>query len=262
MKIFEVCTVLEKYAPLSLAEDYDNVGLLLGDKNSEVTGILTTLDVDMEVAIEAVSCGANLIVSHHPIMFSPIKKITDATPEGRLLLFLIQNNIAVYASHTNLDAAEGGLNDLIAGFLKLSDIVPLREYSEGGGIGRVGTLPHPMPLRSLVAAVCEIFSLNFVRHTGDVHRPVSRVAICSGGGGSLTEDAINANADVYITGDLKYNGVRDAAQEGLDIIEVGHFASECFAKRLLAEIITDALGTAVPVSISNSNTDVFTTYGG
>lgn len=259
MKIYEVCSVLEKYAPLTLAEDYDNVGLLVGDKNADVTGIITTLDVDIRVAAEAVDRGANLIVSHHPIMFSPIKKITADTPEGRLLMFLMQNNIAVYAAHTNLDSTEGGLNDLIAGFLSLTNTIPLHKYESGGGIGRVGTLPSAITLGELADKVRDTFSLPFVRYTGNAGRIISRVALCSGGGGSLTDDAINSGADVYITGDLKYNAVRDAAEYGLSIIEVDHFSSECFAKRLLAEILTDAFGDTLPIIMSEHNTDI---YGG
>ena len=261
MKLDSIIAALQKYAPLALAEDYDNPGLLIGDRNREITGVLTTLDVDIRVAREALEKGANLIVSHHPIMFSPIQKITTDTPEGRLLHFLIQNGIAVYAAHTNLDATEGGLNDLIAGLLGLSDILPLHRYEAGGGIGRVGILPFHITLGEFTDRVKEIFSLPFVRFTGDTDRVVNRIALCSGGGGSLADDAIASGADVYITGDLKYNVVRNAAESGLAIIEVDHFSSECFAKRLLAEIITDAFDDALPVMMSACNTDIYSYKG-
>lgn len=108
MKICDIADIIERYAPLSLALDFDNVGLLIGDRNKDVSRVLLTLDIDEEVARNAFEIGAELIISHHPIMFNPIKKITADTPEGRCLLYLIKNNISVYSAHTNLDAASGG----------------------------------------------------------------------------------------------------------------------------------------------------------
>ena len=260
MKICDIIKVLEDYAPLSLAEDFDNVGLLLGDASLETETVLTTLDVDINVAMEAAETGAGLIVSHHPIMFNPLKKITADTPEGRLLLYLAKHSIAVYAAHTNLDAAEGGLNDLIAGLLNLKDLSPLHEYEGGGGIGRLGTPQNPITLMELVQNAKEIFNLSHIRFTGNPDKMINRIAICSGGGGGLLDDAIQSGADVYITGDIKYSGVRDSFSQSVDIIEVNHFASECLAKRLLAEILSDSLSDKINIILSEQNTDVFNVY--
>lgn len=261
MKIQEIIDILESYAPTSLAEDYDNVGLIFGDRFAETDTVLTALDADIQVAREAARAGAGLIITHHPIMFNPVKKITTDTPEGELLLFLAQNNIALYSAHTNLDAAEGGLNDLLSGLLNLTATSPLYITAEGAGIGRVGNLSVPTTVSDFAQKVKEVFSLPFVRFTGDGGCPVTRVAICSGGGGSLVDEAIKSGADVYITGDIKYSAARDAFFSGLQLIEVGHYESEIFAKRLFAEILSDAFGDKLNIVVSEENKNVFSFLG-
>ena len=125
MKIYDIVSAIERYAPSSLALDFENGGLLVGDKNGEVERILLTLDVDEAVVSEAIEKGAQLIISHHPIMFEPVKKITTENSEGRTLLKLIKNDVALYSAHTNLDAASGGINDLLSVLLGIEDCVPI-----------------------------------------------------------------------------------------------------------------------------------------
>lgn len=258
MNVSDVKRAIEGYAPTFLAEEFDNVGLLVGDENNEVTSVLLTLDVDIDVAEEAVQKGANLIVSHHPIMFSPIKRITTETPEGRLLLYLIENKISVYSAHTNLDSAAGGLNDLIAALLELSNCHPLSGDGETG-LGRVGELPQEITLSTLCEKLKVIFSLPHIKFSGELVNIVKRVALCSGGGGSILEDALKSYADVYITGDIKYNGARKAADAGMHIIDVGHYESEILAPKLFERIIRDSLGDLITLHITKANVNIFNT---
>ncbi len=256
MNVTDVMHVLEKYAPKTLQEDFDNVGLLVGEKNAEVKTVLLTLDVDMDVAVEAKAVGAEMIISHHPLIFNPIKAITDETPEGRCLLYLIQNHIAVYAAHTNLDSAAGGLNDLAAQFLNLSNTKPITGM-EGAGLGRIGNLPEEMTVGDLADKIKKIYRLPYIRFSGKADTPVVRVALCTGSGGSLLPDVLAAGADVYITGDVKYEVARSAAAWGLPIIELGHYESEYIVVDLLEKILTNFGNMPLCIYKSKTNKNVF-----
>ncbi len=258
MQIHEITKAIEQYAPCGWASSYDNVGLMLGDSSREVNEVLLTLDVDLEVAMEAKALGAELIISHHPLIFNPVKRITAESPEGKCLLFLAENKIAVYSAHTNLDSAPGGLNDLAAQFLGLRDTKPL-ETEEGPGIGRIGDLQVAVPLEVLAAEVKRIYRLPAIRFIGKAQKTVKRVALCTGSGGDLAALASEKGADVYITGDIKYNVARDAAAAGLSVIELGHYESEYIVVDLLEKIITDYAGIRIPLHKSRANKNVFTT---
>jgi len=255
MKISQIIEIIENYAPKSLAEDFDNVGLLVGDAGRETDKVLLTLDIDEFVAEEAVRRGVQLVISHHPIMFSPIQKITADTSEGRCLLKLMENKIALYSAHTNLDSTKGGLNDLMCELLGIEESDVLTNPGAQFGIGRVGNLKEVVSLGELAEKVKLLFSLDCVRFTGNSEKEVKRVALCSGGGGSAVYDAVASGADVYISGDLKYNNVRDLVFSGVSYIEIPHYKSEIFAPKLFREI----LGDYVETYISEYNADVFKT---
>ncbi|MBE7063594.1 MAG: Nif3-like dinuclear metal center hexameric protein [Ruminococcaceae bacterium] len=257
MKIYEITNAIEQYAPKAWASSYDNVGLMLGDRNRDVTAVLLTLDVDLGVAMEAKAMGAELIISHHPLIFNPVKNITADSPEGKCLLYLAENKIAVYSAHTNLDSAPGGLNDLAAGFLRLSKTAPLEEDGDHG-IGRIGELPARLTLEALAAEIKRIYRLSHIRFIGRGDREVRRVALCTGSGGDLYSLAQEKGADAYITGDIKYNVARDAAASGLAVIELGHYESEYIVVDLLEKIITDYAGIHIPLYKSRANKNVFT----
>ncbi|MBO4898131.1 MAG: Nif3-like dinuclear metal center hexameric protein [Clostridia bacterium] len=255
MKISDVLLRLENYAPIPLAEEYDNVGLMVGDADTSFKAALLTLDVDINVAEEAKKCGANLIISHHPLIFSPLKRITSDTAEGQCLLYLIKNNIAVYSAHTNLDSAAGGLNDLLAAILGLQDVSPLSGEDTDTGIGRVGCLPAPLTMDGLSRDIMKKFALPAVRFTGEGDDLISRVALCTGGGASLIDEAVSAFADVYITGDIKYHNAREACERGINLIELSHYDSEIIVTRLFKRILGDDIKTY----ISEANKNVFST---
>ncbi len=240
MKIFEVINQIEKTAMPHIACDWDNVGLILGHSDREVTRVLTALDFDMDVAKKAKEVGANLIVTHHPIMFSPINKINDMTAEGRSILFMLENEIALYSAHTSLDAAEGGTNDYLAELFGLAEIenIEITYTDETGktyGIGRKGRLEYPMALGELAAEIAMKLELDRIEYIGDDEKIIETVSIVSGGGGSMINSGIKT--DAYITGDIKYSNARNAEEMGLSVIIAPHYSTEIFATEILKKLI-------------------------
>ncbi len=256
MRIYEIINAIERYAPKELASSYDNVGLMLGDRNAAVSSVLLTLDVDLAVAKEAKAVGAELIISHHPLIFNPVKNLTTDTPDGECLLYLAENKIAVYSAHTNLDSTSGGLNDLAAQFLSLENISPLEENGNAG-IGRIGTLPFLVTLEGLAEKIKQIYHVPHIRYIGNKACLLSKVALCTGSGADLMALAKEKGADAYITGDIKYSAARYAAAIGLSVIELGHYESEYIAVDLLEKIITHYGGIEVNIYKSRANQNIF-----
>lgn len=223
---------LERLAPRALAQPWDNVGLMTGEADAAVTKILTALDVDEAVVEEAAACGANMILSHHPLIFSPLKSVTDATWEGRCILKAARRGIAIFSAHTNLDAATGGTNDYLAELYGLRNVMPLSLEGEEN-LGRIGET-EPQPLSAFAETIAEKLGSDSLERVGDGSRTVRRVAICSGGGGSFISAELARMCDVYITGDVKYSGARDAHNLGLGVIIAPHYETEKYAMQILA----------------------------
>ena len=220
----EIEQSLFDWAPRELAADWDNVGHLLGSPGDTVSRVLTALDITEDVADEAMALGCQLIVSHHPVMnckWLPVQTVREDRPQGHLLLKLLRNNISAICMHTNLDAAQRGVNDLLAKALHLADPVPLHE----SGIGRHGFLPEPMALPEFVRFVSQTLGCNGVRYAG-TGRPVSHVAVGGGACGDFENDAIAAGCDTFVTSDLSYHQFLDAAGKGITLIDAGHFPTE------------------------------------
>lgn len=343
MTVREVTSILESFAPLAFQEDYDNSGLIVGDANMEVTGVLLTIDVTPQVVAEAVAGGANLIVAHHPVIFKGLKRITGKSYVEQVVVNAIRNNIAIYAAHTNIDSVQGGvsfkmaevlgltstqvLSPLTGQLVKLVTFVPT-EYAEAvrqamfnagagvignydscsfniqgqgtfragdgtnpfvgekgkihfepevrvetivprhilsavvkamveahpyeevaydvypldlpykkAGLGVVGDLPEPMNTIDFVKHVKQQFRAPCVRYTNPVKDFISRVAICGGSAISLLNDAIAANADVFITADVKYHQFFDA-ENRIVIIDIGHFESEQFTIDIFYDLLS------------------------
>ena len=221
----ELEQALFELAPKSGAMSWDNVGQLLGDPEQEVSSVLVSLDITEAVADEAIARGCQLIVSHHPVMnckWLPVQTVRTDTPQGHLLLKLLKNDVAAICMHTNLDVADGGVNDVLAGVLRLEDPGPL---SEEDGIGRVGNLPEPMPLREFVREVSRTLKCNGVRYS-DAGRMVSRVAVGGGSCGDYEALAIAKGCDTFVTADLGYHQFLDAPGKGINLIDAGHFPTE------------------------------------
>lgn len=242
----------EAWAPANTAEEWDNVGLLIGDAAQPVEKILVALDATEEVIKEAVTGGFDFIITHHPLVYNPIKSITTADRTGRKIISLIKNGIGCFCAHTNLDKAQGGVNDCLAEKIGLSGLSPLEDES---GLGRVGELTDEISLSYLAGRVKTALGLDAVRFAGDPGKSIKKIAICGGdGSGSrYVNAAIAKNCDVYITGDLRYHIVQESLEQNLAFIDVTHYASE----NPVINAIVSCLKGDVEVFASNINGQVF-----
>jgi dinuclear metal center YbgI/SA1388 family protein len=220
--------IMQQYAPSNLKEDYDNVGLMVGDKSAQVTKILIALDCTLDVINEAKKKGCNLILTHHPLLFVKPKTITADTLVGKKIIELIKNDINVYSSHTNLDCTQGGLNDIateILGFNKYTVIEPSKD-DNNSGIGRLVLLSDPITLMELCENVKRTFNAEFIRYVGNHNDLIKTIAIINGSGDDFFSISKKLGADCIITGDTKYHGVSDLKEENIALIDAGHFATE------------------------------------
>ena len=222
IQISNVIDAVEQMAPSQTQESWDNSGVQVGDVNQVCAGAVLALDISMCVVDKAMEVGANLIITHHPLLFNPTKTVTPDTREGLLIIKLIQNNIVLYSTHTPIDKAEGGINTRLAEILGLSQIVPLDPVSL---IGRVG-MSEATTCDNIVDKLKGALPITTVRKSIEAKEmKFEKVAVCGGSGGSLIDSAIDAGAQVYITGDLKYSHFVE--YEGrITLIDIGHFESE------------------------------------
>lgn len=220
-KVSEILEAVLGFAPKEWKEDWDNVGLLCGSREKEVKKVLVALDVTMNVAKEAKAMGAELIVSHHPLLFST-KSLSDETPQGELLLFLAANHIAVISAHTNLDSAPGGVNDVLAQRLGLQNIRTLDGAEHG--IGRLGEV-KAQSLSVFVHTVKRALSAGGVRYA-DGGKKVQLVAVGGGACMDFLPQVLAAGCDTFVTGDVKYHQFQQARAMGINIIDAGHFPTE------------------------------------
>ena len=257
----DIFVYLDEQAPFSIQMDFDNAGFLVGRRNAPVKKVLITLDITEEVVAEAAQLGCQLIVSHHPVIFFPAKSVTDATPDGRILLSLVEHNIAAVCAHTNLDAVCGGVNDALARKLGLTNIEQLKQDgvdSSGRpyGIGRVGnTAGVPMYAPAFAAFVKETLGANGVRFV-DARRPVRRVAVGGGACADMLKDALALGCDTFVTADVKYNGFLDAKALGVNLIDAGHYPTEQVVVPVLAKWLTDGF-PKVEVLTTQTHKEVF-----
>ncbi len=359
MKLKEITSYIESFAPLAFQEDYDNAGLIVGNPQQDITGVLITVDVIEEVVDEAITKGLNLILAHHPIIFSGLKKITGKNYIERVVIKAIQNDIAIYAAHTNLDSVWGGVNSRIADKLDLMnqrilspisgeliklvyfvpteqadatrdavfsagagvignydqcsynlegkgsfragnntnpfvgnkgeihfenevrvetifpkylknkvvsalikshpyeevayDLYPLQNDYDRAGLGIVGELKQEITESQFLQKLKEVFSADCIRHTKLLNKPIKKVAVCGGSGSFLLKNAINANADIFVSGDFKYHQFFDAENK-IVIADIGHFESEQVTKELFYELLTKKFPKfAIRLTEINSN---------
>ena len=237
VKIKEVVEALERFAPLPLQEDYDNAGLQIGLTEADISGALLCLDVTEAVIAEAVSRGCNLIVAHHPLLFRGIKCVADANDVQRCVRQAIKHDICIYAAHTNLDNAPGGVNFAISEKLGLENVTFLLPRPDGkGGSGLIGDLKKEMPAADFLKTVKETFHIACLMHN-DCQKPVRRVALCGGAGEFLMNTAVSLGADAFLTGEIGYHYFFGHEQEIL-IGAMGHYQSEQFTIDLLEKILS------------------------
>ena len=231
----DILELLSQKAPLEKKLDFDNVGLLVGRKSNRVSRVLTALDITDYVISEAVEENADLIVSHHPLFFS-LKEVTDASWIGERVLRLAENKIAAICMHTNLDAAQGGVNDALLDALGLKYTGELDEETQ---IGRISELPSDMSMTTFLEHVKSSLRANGLRYH-DAGRPVRKVAVCGGSGGSEIALAYAAGCDTYVTGDIKYDPFLEAKHLGINLIDADHYCTENVIVPVIASWIAEA----------------------
>lgn len=232
----ELLTCLERFAPYELAEHWDNVGLMAGDRTQPVEKVLCALDVTETVAREAVRVGAQLIVAHHPLIFTSVRNVTADDAAGRVLRSVIKHDISVICMHTNADCALGGVNDALAAALGLSHVVNM-EAGENKMLGRVGELPARMTPKLFAAYVKDALDAGGVRYV-DGGRPVRRVAVGGGACGKMMDDAVAKGADAFVIGDCSYDLMQRAQAIGLTLVDAGHFPTEHPIAQTFADHLT------------------------
>ena len=261
---------LDNIAAFGLAEQWDNVGLMFGDPDHLIQGVLVALDPTEEVLAEANECGADCIITHHPLIFTPLKAIYTNQPLGRFLSQALKNEISIIGCHTNLDQAIGGVNDVLASSLGMVETRPLapNDQSHGAasseiGFGRIGRLAETLSREAFIEKLCLFFNLPALRVAGKLPEKVSTVAVCGGSGSELAEAAFAAGAEVYITGEVKHSTARWVEASGFCIIDAGHFATEKPVVESLASALKGVLaekGISIPVKSSAKQQNPFTFY--
>ena len=244
MKIKEITDAIERFAPLALQEGYDNAGLVVGDPEREVSRALLAVDVTEEVLAEAEREGCDLVVTHHPIVFHPLKRLNEADYVQRCVARAVRRDIALYACHTNLDSAPGGMSWRLAEMLGVGNLRVLQpsETGDGAGFGVVGELPEAIDTVEFMRIIQRRLEVSVIRYSDIATSGVRRVAVCTGAGASLIGEARRAGADIYITADMKYNDFM-APDKALTVADIGHFESEYCAIQLIFDILSKNLCT-------------------
>ena len=235
MKIKQVLSALERFAPLPLQESWDNAGLQLGLTEAEVSGALLCLDVNEAIIDEAISKGCNLIVSHHPLLFRGLKQISGADYVQRCVIKAIKHDVVIISMHTNMDNAQGGVNFKIAERLGATVLSGSAAELEKTPLV-LAELPHPMEARAFVELVKKQFRCECVLCNALLERPVRKVAICGGAGDFLLPDAVSQGADAFITGEMHYHQYFGTEQQ-IQICVIGHYQSEQFTSEIFRDII-------------------------
>ena len=249
VKLSEITDFIEAQFPPEYAEEFDNIGLLAGRGNKEITKVVLCLDANKNVVREAIDIDAELIITHHPAIFNPLKKVTDSTDSGKMLVSAIENGISIYSAHTNLDSAPGGLTDEVCKRLNLSPVSNLH-----GNLGRFCKASEGTTAKTLSSLIKKEFGIGKLYSTFTEDKKISTVAICNGGGGGeLVDIAIATGADVYISGDLKHHEVSMLKiNDNIDFIEIRHFDSEKIVTEILKERLWKKFGDKIEIYISKA----------
>ena len=252
-----VADAVNRLAPRHLAEEWDNPGLLIGDPAAEVDKIVVCLDVLDATITRAVELGAQMIVAHHPLIFRPIKNVRLDLPLGKKISRLIRNDIAVFAAHTNLDSAVGGVNDVLARKIGLTDVKMFG--NEEFSLGRIGTLDKPMTAADFARRVKASLNAENVRLIDAGDFKISKVGLCGGAGAEFISKAKFFGAQAFVTGDVKYHEAQAAVENKIHVVDAGHFATEYPIVHELADYLRGELKTFDVEIVEVTAEDFFTT---
>jgi len=260
MTVSDVICAIERTAPLHLQDDFDNSGLQIGFPGAPVHKVLTCLDVTEAVLDEAIELGCDMIVSHHPLLFHPLRQVSDATYQQRCTVKALSKGIAIYSAHTSMDNAPGGVNYRLASILGLNDLSWLQpKVGTIGGSGVIGTLTEPVQDAAFLEQLKETFSVECLRHTAPTGREIRKVALCGGAGAFLMRDAMRMGADAFICGEFHYHDYFES--EGMLLAELGHYQSERCTVDLLADLLSEALPELDTVKTSlNTNATLYDSF--
>lgn len=247
-----ITSYIEEIFPPSFAEDFDNIGLLIGRQNKKISKAVICLDCDKNVVKEAIDAGAELIITHHPAIFNSMKKVTDDTDHGEMIVSALEHGISVYSAHTNFDSAPGGLTDNV---VKSLDLIPIGNME--GELGRVCKAPFGETAVSLSERIKKVFKISNLYSTFTKNKEIETVAVCNGGGGgSLVETAKQLKADVYISGDLKHHEVSMLkVDDSIDFIEMRHYDSEIIACEILYKKLDEKFRSDLQLIISKAQSN-------
>jgi len=254
----DICQVVEGFAPLRFQESDDNSGLLVGDLDTPLTGVLVCLDVSEPVIDEALANGCNMIVSHHPLLYKAIKQVVGTGRVERCLAKALKHDIAIYAGHTNVDSVSDGVSGQIANLLCMKNVTILSvagtsETHGAYGLGVVGDLETPMDETSFLAHVKSLLNVRSMRHSAMTGTPITRVAICGGAGSSLLAEAKRAGATLLLTGEARFHEFFTEGT-GIMLVDAGHFETEQLTKALFFDLISKKFPTfAVRISSAETN---------
>ena len=245
MRVIEIAKIIDSWMPTSIAEDFDNVGLIIGDPESKITSILVTLDTTEDVVEEAINKGCNLIVSYHPIIFNGLKQITNDSYVQKSVIKAVKNNISVYAIHTSLDNHPKGISYLLSDLIGLKNISILLPKEEKLnklkiGIGSIGDLEKPMNEIAFFDLLKNKLGLKYLRNTNKLNKKISKVSVVVGSGSFAIKDSIESNVHAFITSDLKYHNFFEADNNAI-LIDIGHYESEKHIKLFIREFLNEKL---------------------
>lgn len=249
LTVKELLAFLDRYAPFSLAESWDNVGLMVGSPATAVSGILVSLDPTLDVFAEAKASGCNTIISHHPLLFQPLKQIITNSVQGRLLRQALLDDLNIIACHTNLDVVPGGVNDALAAQIGMTKTEPLvgRDCATSCGFGRIGVLQEAMAGMQFLQHLGASLNQPDILVAGVVPEKIERVAVCGGSCGEFGPQAQEGGAQALITSEVKHSQARWAEEAGFCLIDCGHYATENVVVPLLREEVAAFCGESVPV---------------
>lgn len=257
MTMKQIEQLLEQIAPLALSESWDNSGVQIDVGRPHIQRVLVCLEITKDVVAEALERDADLIVTHHPLLFSGVKRIDRSTPTGEYLLELIFAGISVYSSHTSFDSAAGGNNDDLANRLGLLEIEELSGTS-GDALGRTGYLPHPMAFKELVLLLDEVLEHpGGIKAAGNPETVVEKVGLCTGAAGEFYRAAMEQDCQAYISGDVKHHEAQLARESGLCLIDAGHFGTEQIFVENMAVKLREAAGGRLVVMESETNVNPY-----